>query len=104
MASADADTSIGIAAPTLGNGASAVALDSAGNVYVTGLRIGIDERIVAASPSDSIGVVKITPKGNPLQFPADGLSSLVRNVPFLTSIEVAPFSSPTQSAAFGVFL
>src|ERR1035438_9723445 len=32
------------------------------------------------------------------------MSSLVRNVPFLTSIEVAPFSSPTQSAVFGFFL
>jgi hypothetical protein len=34
---------------------------------------------------------------------APHMSSLVRNVPFLTSIEVSPFSSPTQSAAFGFF-
>ena len=55
--------------------ACAVALDSAGNVYVTGQRIGIDERIVASSPADIVGVVKIAPLGNPLQFPADGLTN-----------------------------
>jgi uncharacterized protein (TIGR03437 family) len=55
--------------------AYAVVLDSAGNVYGTGQRIGIGERIVAASPSDSVGVVKIAQQGNPLQFPADGLTN-----------------------------
>jgi hypothetical protein len=55
--------------------AYAVVLDSAGNVYGTGQRIGIGERIVASSPSDSVGVVKIAQQGNPLQFPADGLTN-----------------------------
>jgi uncharacterized protein (TIGR03437 family) len=55
--------------------ATAVTLDSAANVYVTGQRIGVGERIVVSSPTDIIGVVKIAPKGNPLQFPADGLTN-----------------------------
>ena len=50
-------------------------LDSAGYVYATGQRIGIDERILAASPGDSVSVVKIAQQGNPLQFPADGLTN-----------------------------
>jgi uncharacterized protein (TIGR03437 family) len=55
--------------------AYAVVLDSAGNVYATGQRIGIDDRIAAQSPSDAVGVVKIAQQGNPLQFPADGLTN-----------------------------
>ena len=52
-----------------------VVLDSAGYVYATGQRIAIDERILAASPGDSVSVVKIAQQGNPLQFPADGLTN-----------------------------
>jgi uncharacterized protein (TIGR03437 family) len=55
--------------------AYAVVLDSAGYVYATGQRIAIDERILAASPGDSVSVVKIAQQGNPLQFPADGLTN-----------------------------
>jgi uncharacterized protein (TIGR03437 family) len=76
LGSATADASIGLAGFPPGNGAaSAVALDSAGNVYVTGQGIGIDERILASSPSDNVGVVKIAQAGNPLQFPWDGLTN-----------------------------
>src|SRR5580692_5170365 len=35
-----------------------------------------------------------------VNIPSRLLSSLVRNVPILTSIEVSPFLSPTQSAVF----
>jgi len=76
LGTAGASTGTGLASTGGGGGpAYAVALDTAGNVYVTGQRIGIDERIVASSPTDSVGVVKIAPQGNPLQFPADGLTS-----------------------------
>ena len=84
LGTANAYTSAGNISPTSGP-AYAVTLDTAGNVYVTGQRIGIDDRIVASSPSDSVGVVKISPQGNPLQFPANGLTngaSFIPGLPF----------------------
>ena len=74
LGTANAYTGAGNVSPASGP-AYAVALDSAGNVYVTGQRIGIGERIVASSPSDSVGVVKIAQQGNPLQFLANGLTN-----------------------------
>ncbi|MGA2739818.1 MAG: SBBP repeat-containing protein [Bryobacteraceae bacterium] len=63
----------------------AVALDSAGNVYATGQRIGIGKSIVAGSPSDSVGVVRIAPQGSPLQFTANGLTSGASFLPGLSA-------------------
>ena len=63
--------------------AAALTLDSTGNVYVTGHRIGIDERILASSPTDTVGVVKIAQQGNPLQFPANGVTNGASFIPGL---------------------
>ncbi|MGC9951618.1 MAG: SBBP repeat-containing protein [Bryobacteraceae bacterium] len=59
----------------IGSSASAVALDSAGNVYVTGLGADVTGRIINASPTDAVGVMKIAPQGNPLQFDPNGLTN-----------------------------
>jgi uncharacterized protein (TIGR03437 family) len=51
----------------LGGGAGyATALDSSGNVYVTGSNINPAETALAGSPTGTIGVVKISPAGTPL--------------------------------------
>jgi uncharacterized protein (TIGR03437 family) len=50
-----------------------VALDSAGNVYATGVGIVLQGSTLAASPSNSIGVVKIAPQGMPVQFDSNGI-------------------------------
>jgi uncharacterized protein (TIGR03437 family) len=58
-----------------GSSASAVALDSAGNVYVTGLAADVTGSILNPSISDAVGVMKIAPLGNPLQFDPNGLTN-----------------------------
>ncbi len=76
LGSATATGAAGMLAPSQYRGpAYADVLDSSGNVYVTGQRIGIGERIVASSPSDRVGVVKIAQQGSPPQFPASGLTN-----------------------------
>ena len=60
----------------LGWGAAlGVTLDPAGNVYVTGSDIVLTGSTLASNGSNSVGVVKIAPQGNPLQFSGDALVS-----------------------------
>jgi len=58
-----------------GSSAAAVALDSAGNVYVTGLAADVTGSILSPGASDAVGVMKIAPRGNPLQFDPNGLTN-----------------------------
>ncbi len=60
----------------LGSGiAYAAALDSSGNVYVTGENINPAQTALASSPSGAIGVLKIARQGSPLQFAGDGIAN-----------------------------
>ena len=60
----------------LGYGSVAdVALDSAGNVYATGIGIVLEGSTLASSPSNSVGVVKIAPHGMPVQFDSNGITN-----------------------------
>lgn len=84
LGSASATGSAGRVASSQFRGpAYAAVLDSAGNVYATGQRIGIGERIEASSPSDRVGVVKIAQQGSPLQFLPNGLTNSASFLPGL---------------------
>jgi uncharacterized protein (TIGR03437 family) len=66
----------------LGTGiAHAVALDTAGNVYATGLSIAPGQTLAGFVPS--VGVVKITPCGSTLDVPSNGLVNAASYAPGL---------------------
>ena len=56
-------------------GVQAVALDSAGNVYATGVNLDYTTPPLGTSPTNSIGLLKIGPRAAGLQFVPDGLGS-----------------------------
>ena len=54
---------------------SAVVLDAARDVYATGKDIDLTGAFVTGSPGNTVGIVKIAPQGEPLQFSANGITN-----------------------------
>lgn len=52
-----------------------VAVDPSGGVYAAGMGILLDGKTVGAGASNTVGVVKIAPQGNPVQFASNGVTN-----------------------------